>query len=456
MSRTLLLPGAFALLATSVLPAQNPQYYRPTSDADAPRVRVFIDGQRSLSPGSPVRIRFEVDENAFVAVVRVDGNGRMQILFPYSRTQRSAVRGGQTYYARNPRLGGEASFIANDRMGGYVFAVASYAPLDFSSFENKDYDRFGAYSAFTVANRSISRRPDVYIERFAARVLWDVDTPYDYDVDYYFQNDYGIRNTYALCSAMFQYGAFPYFGSMNSFMWDWDSWGYDYSYPSRSMCRNYYNGLHCFSYFSYGSFGCNIGAIIASGPTGPIAGQPTEPGFVPNEGVVKGGLFTPTPLPVPTEGGDAPPVERFGRFDQIRGTASDLDDIKSIPARATQKLKDEDARRDGSTRSGATTGFDRADRESDKDKTRTADATTSAQPPAREPTKTKAEPETRRSTRSRGTDFGTTSRPTDTRSKPTPVSNPSPERTTGSSSGTSNPPSISGAATTEKKKPPQD
>ena len=262
MSRTLLLPGAFALLVTSVLPAQDTQYYRPNAD-EAPRVRLLIDGQRSLSLGSPVRLRFEVSDNAFVTVVRVDGNGRMQILFPHSRNQRAAVRGGQVNYIRNPRIGGEAAFIANDRMGGYVFALASYAPLDFSSFENRDYDRIGAYSRFTVANRSIARQPDVFIDRFAARVLWDVDTPYDYDVDYYFQNDYGQRNTYALCSAMLRYGSFAYYGAMNSLMWDWDSWGYDYSYPSRSMCRDYYNGLHCFSpiAYSYGFSGCSTSIV---------------------------------------------------------------------------------------------------------------------------------------------------------------------------------------------------
>ena len=40
------------------------------------------------------------------------------------------------------------SFVAHGRMGGYVFALASYAPSDFSTFENRDYDRIGAVEPF--------------------------------------------------------------------------------------------------------------------------------------------------------------------------------------------------------------------------------------------------------------------------------------------------------------------
>src|SRR5262245_33614186 len=139
MRKSLMLSGALSLVA-AVLPAQTVRWNdRPPSTTwqdDAPRVRVFIEGQRSVSYGAPMRVRFEVSDNAYVTVVRVDDQGRMTILFPYSRNQRAAVRGGMTHYVRNPRLGNNVAFLANDRMGGgYIFALASYAPLDFSRFE---------------------------------------------------------------------------------------------------------------------------------------------------------------------------------------------------------------------------------------------------------------------------------------------------------------------------------
>jgi hypothetical protein len=454
---------------------------------EAPRIRVTIEGPRAVPYGYPMRVRFEVSDNAFATVVRVDDDGRMTILFPSYRSQRAAVRGGQVYYARNPRLGGEVSFIANDRMGGYVFALASYAPLDLSSFENRDYDRIGGYSRFTVANRSIARRPDVFVDRFAARVLWDVDTPYDYDVDYYFPVGYpGMSSAYALCgtsalghfygSGAYGHSAFGYPYGWRSYLSQLSSWD-RMAYPYLGMCNDWYGGIRCFSALALYSYtGCNIGSIIVSGPPLPIPGQPVDTASAPNEGVVRGGLFAPTPLPVGGGGPEPPPAERVaGRFDQAQnGEGAEWDNLMSIPPRATRKMKEEDAARGrNATGSGAPTrtafdgaatdksGTDKSGTDksgTDKSgKTRTAsadgDAATRAQPPSREPTKAKAVGEPRRETASkRGFgSAGRTSEPRSSGSGPDRVSRPVEPKSTGT---TANPPSIQGT-TTEKKKPPK-
>lgn len=453
MVRSLMLSGALIVSAPSLLPAQTVRWNdRPTASwaNEAPRVSVVIDGSRGVLYGEPVRIRFEVSDNAYVTVVRVDDNGRMTILFPYSRSQRSAVRAG-LHYVRNSRMGGDFAFRVNDRMGGYVFAIASYAPLDFSGFENRDYDRVGGWSQFTAANRSIARRPDVFIDRFAARVLWDVDTPYDYDVDYYHPAGYpSTLNAYALCSSMYQGMYAPSIGMAR---YDWLDWDLA-AYPYRSMCRDYYNGIRCYSAFSTVSYLCNTGSIIAvNGPVSPIPNQPVDTGTVPNEGVIRGGLFAPTPVPVPVEppDGSTLPMDRSaGRFDQVRPEGSDLDDIKSIPARVTRKMKEVDALRErGAT---APTGFDRAGA---TDKPARAadvsDASARIQPPPREPTKAKASEPRRETTRSGN--FGSTGRTSEPRSR-------TPDRDMGSrpvkpASQPANPPSVQGTSTTEKKKPPQ-
>ena len=466
MRRILFLSGALALV-TSSLPAQAVRWNdRPTSnwEDDAPRVRVWFEGARGVAYGSPMRVRFEVDEDAYVTVVRVDDDGRMTILFPYSRNQRAAVRGGQIHYVRNPRIGGggEFSFIATDRMSGYVFALASYTPLDFSVFENRDYDRVGGYSRFTLANRSIARRPDVFIDRFAAAVLWDVNTPYDYDVDYYHPVGYpGTFNTYAMCAPS-AFGNFIGWRTYIAQFSSWDRMAYRYSF----MCNEWYNRLHCFSWMAFSNnWGCyNNGLRIANRWPTPVGGQPGDPSTgdtasVPNEDVIRGGLFTPTPVPVPVEGGpDAPPVERLaGRFDQVRAGESDLDNVLSIPPRVTRKMKEEDARRDNARgASPAGTTFDRSNATTGKAAkgSEVADAPTRVQPPSREPTKAKGTSEPRRATTpNRG--FGSTGRTSEPRSTGRDrdrVSRPADTRTTGSS----NPPSIKGATTTEKKKPPQD
>lgn len=455
MRKTLLVSGALALVG-STLPAQTVRWNdRPTATwaEEAPRVRLYIDGSPGVSIGAPVRLRFEVDDNAYVTVVRVDDHGRMTILFPYTRNQRASVRGDMVHYVRSPRLGGDAAFLATDRMGGgYVFAIASYAPLDFSSFENRDYDRIGGYSEFTLANRSIARRPDVFIDRFAATVLWDRDTPYDYDVVHYFTGGPAIMNAYALCSAM--YGQFGSQWYRTALLYDWDNFGYA-GYPYSSMCRGYYQRAYCFSFLAlYSSAFCNFGTQVVLGPTSapPVGGQPTDSTGIPNEGVVRGGLFTPTPVPVPA---DPPPMEgRVGRFDEALG--DEFDGLKSIPARATKKMKDDDARRAREAAAGAParTDFSAAD-EGKPDKVRTASADTPArvQPPAREPTRAKGASEPRRDKRGFGSTVGRTSEPRNAgRDR---VSRPVDTRTTGASPGsTANPPSIRSAPTGEKKKPP--
>lgn len=459
MRRTMMLLGAVALVAPSLSAQQVRWNDRPTStwSEEAPRVRVTIDGNRGVISGTPMRVRFEVSDNAFVTVVSVDEDGRMQILYPYSRTQRAAVRGGQVYYARNPRLGGEFAFVATGRMGGYVFALASYAPLNFASFENRDYDRIGGYSRYTMANRTIARRPDVFIDRFAATVLWDTDTPYDYDVDYYFPMRYptSTMSAYALCGSLIRNGG----PGVAGVPW-WRLVDYDLTpYPLRSMCRDFYQGMYCFGWASLISYhGCNIGTVVTTGPVTPVPGEPAE--FVPNEGVVRGGLLAPTPVPIPVGAGDpVPPVERVGgRFDQPHGAGSDLDDILSIPTRATRKMKEDDARREKAATAPARSGFDRTESSAKPEKNRVADANagTRVQPPSREPTKAKNNGDTNRDTRSKG-GFGSTGRTSEPRSNgPDRVSRPVDTKSTGTSTGSSGgSPSIQGT-TTEKKKPPTD
>lgn len=457
MRKALVVFGALAL-ASSPMMAQTSRWNDRSSGTwtdEAPKVRVWFEGARAVSFGAPMRIRYDVSDNAYVTVVRVDEQGRMTILFPYSGKQRASARGDYLYEVRNPRLGGRAAFYATDRMGGgYIFALASYAPLDFSSFENRDYDRMGGYSQFTRANRDIARRPDVFIDRFATRVLWDADTPYDYDVDYYFPAGAypTMMNSLALCSALYdQFGAHT-FGT--AFYYDWDNLGFA-GLPYRSLCRSYYQQAQCmwFGFYSYSM--CNLGTIVARGPTVPIGGDPTDSTLtVPNEGVIRGGLFGPTPLPVPVDnGGDPAPAERpSGRFD--RPDATELDDLKSIPARATRKMKEDDARREAAG-APARAGFDRAEAASKTEKARVADndAASRVQPPSRQPAKSKGVSEPQRDSRAKG-GFGSAGRPSEPRSMGPERAN-RPEKTPGAGAGpTANPPSIQSAPTGDKKKPP--
>ncbi|HZI27257.1 MAG TPA: DUF4384 domain-containing protein [Gemmatimonadaceae bacterium] len=456
MGKTLFLTGALALVA-SALPAQTVRWNdRPTAawQDQAPRVKLYIEGSRAVSYGAPVALRFQVSDNAYVTVVRVDDDGRMTILFPYSRNQRAAARAGVLHYVRNPRLGGTMSFVSTDRMSGYVFAVASYAPLDFSQFENRDYNNMGGWSRFTMANRSIARRPDVFIDRFAAAVLWDPSTPYDYDVDYYHAIGYqGGFNTFAMCAA----GGFSNYVGWRTYLAQFSTWDrLAYPWAFNSMCGDMYYQLRCYSSVAlYGYSSCSGSHIAYQPPTTPTGGQPGDSTVpVPNEGVVRGGLFAPTPVPIIPAGPEPPPVERLaGRFDQIGG-AEDLSGITSIPPRATRKMKEEDARRASGGTSPSRTAFDGAASDKQKTGTAVADAPERIQPPSREPTKSKATGEPRRETGSKAGFGSNTGRTSEPRSSGVDRVSNTPKSSAGTGSA-ANPPSIKSAPATEKKKPPQ-
>jgi hypothetical protein len=174
---------------------------------------------------------------------------------------------------------------------------------------------------------------------------------------------------------------------------------------------------------------------------------------VPNEGVVRGGLFAPTPVPIIPGGPEPPPVERLaGRFDQIGG-AEDLSGITSIPPRATRKMKEDDARRASGGTSPGRTAFDgTASEKPQKTGTAVADAPERIQPPSREPTKSKATGEPRRVTGSKagfGSNTGRTSEP-----RSSGVDRVNAPKTSAGTGSSANPPSIQSAPTGEKKKPP--
>jgi hypothetical protein len=401
MRRTLLLTGALLAAPLAAAAAQTVRWndrYASTWEDQAPEVRVAIVGDRNVGFLEPVQVRFEVSEDAYVTVVRVADDGRMQILFPTARGARSASRGGQLHYVRNARLGYNASFVATDRMrGGYVFALASFVPLDLSSFESRDFERYGGFSRFTQVNRSHAYRPDEFIERFAAEVLWDPSTPYDVDVDYYFMGG-GPLNTasaYALCGAVSRHGYGPVY-PRSALYYDWATWDL-FTMPYTMRCASYWSDVRCLSIVTtFGSPTCFLRPIVTvvNPPrTDPVPGDPT---FVPNEGVVRGGLLTPTPVPVAVNPGDEdpPPLERrTPRFDEVLRTTGqpDWDTYRSIPASAARKLKGESGTKAGATsrEEDSRTGpvarsntFDRAVEGSRvKEPSRVADV--SAQPPAR-------------------------------------------------------------------------
>jgi len=151
---------------------------------DSPVVSLWFEGTRALSYGAPVRVWFNVSEDAHVIVARVDANGHLTVLYPHSRTQGTAVAGERDILVRGRR--GVASFYATDRVGGgFVFAMASFDPFDLSRLGIRDFDRYVTGTYVGRPNEVYIGDPHRVIARFASMVNFSDASPYDYAVDFY-------------------------------------------------------------------------------------------------------------------------------------------------------------------------------------------------------------------------------------------------------------------------------
>jgi hypothetical protein len=119
-----------------------------SSSAD---LRLTINGGGDYRPGDRVRVQVEPAEDGYLVVFRVDGDGRVRVLFPIDPDLDPFVRGGRKYELRG--RGERETFLADDRSGsGLLYAAISRDPLDFRRFatgEHWDYSalRLSAWDA---------------------------------------------------------------------------------------------------------------------------------------------------------------------------------------------------------------------------------------------------------------------------------------------------------------------
>lgn len=338
MRRFLVLAGLFSALA-----ADGSVQAQRTVDrlgySTAPQVNIWFATGSQAWYGQGMQVEFRTDDDAYVVIGRVDSEGRLSILYPYSRSQRAWVRGNMTTTVRNPRLHSNASFYVSDRLRGYVFAIASYTPVDLSTFDTRDFQRIGGFSQFTQVNRAVARDPDEYVSRVAAELFWGTDAEYDYDVAYYSPN---IGSMTYMASALS-------FCDMNAFRrlslrYPWYTYDDYVMSPYDQVCRDYYLGLQCYSAFAlivpgfcrYTPYRETIIATLPQYPSPPDTARA-------NEGIIRSGLWRPdTVSGAPEDRPNAEP-DRAQRFTADigrngKGASSDFEGIYSIPPRAKEKL----------------------------------------------------------------------------------------------------------------------
>lgn len=256
---------------------------RDTVD-DAPIVKVWMEGSNLYSYGAPVRVWFNVSQDAYVIVARVDANGHLTLLYPASRTMSSGVEGGRDIQVRGRR--GVASFYATDRQGGgFVFAMASYDPFDLSRLALRDFDRYVTGMYVGRPSRVYIGDPHRVITRFASLVNYADDSPFDYAVEYY-----NVDAPYWVSSVGFSNFCNGFEGGYRRGLaerWDDEMYYGGGGFGSSSYCNNYSaancNGLQWSPYagysFPYG--GLSFVNPLCYTPRGQNQGNPPVPPVTP-------------------------------------------------------------------------------------------------------------------------------------------------------------------------------
>lgn len=102
----------------------------PIEDVNDLRVRVWTEpGEGSLLfPGDDVRVRFRVDQDAYVVIYDIDTMGRVRLLFPEDPYDDGFVRGGRV--VRLPGRGAGYRLMVSGPAGmERIVALASERPL---------------------------------------------------------------------------------------------------------------------------------------------------------------------------------------------------------------------------------------------------------------------------------------------------------------------------------------
>ncbi|MBC7789078.1 MAG: DUF4384 domain-containing protein [Anaerolineae bacterium] len=226
-----MLDFASALLAATTLVSSAPiatdarQVLLPHtagfSRSEPPSIRLWLASDDVLRYGERADVYFRADDDAFVAVVRIDTDGRMHLLYPESEHRSGRIRGGRTYQA-SP--GGYGSFTASEPAGlGFIFAMVSHEPFDFGNVG------LGNRSHFAGLGR-VGGDPFFAIEELANRLL-DGGAAYALD---YVEYHVGRRANYP------RYVNYDCYAGRISIFWN----------PFSYRCRDYHVAYHDSYYYS--------------------------------------------------------------------------------------------------------------------------------------------------------------------------------------------------------------
>jgi hypothetical protein len=132
------------------------------------QARIWVDGDRAFHRvGDRLRVRFTTSEDAHVALIHVDPDGRLDFLYPANPWESDYVRGGRFHSLPHSSQG---ALAVRSRTGiGYIFMIASPLPLDYRYFARGRHSPWD----WSYAGRNVVGDPFWAMEQISRLLLPD-------------------------------------------------------------------------------------------------------------------------------------------------------------------------------------------------------------------------------------------------------------------------------------------
>lgn len=174
----------FAPLALALLSTAAPQAVR----ADDPPIRLKLS-EESYSRGDRAKVKVRAAEDGYLLVVRVDGDGRVRILYPQRPDDEGAIIGGKDFEVRS--RGDREAFVVDENSGsGTVLAAWSDQPFKFDEFDRNGHWDYRALSDEKITGDRESGLLDL-VDKMS-------DGKYEYDVAQYTVDEPGYTSHYSM------------------------------------------------------------------------------------------------------------------------------------------------------------------------------------------------------------------------------------------------------------------
>lgn len=199
----------FAPLALTLLTAVAP----PAVRHDDPVIRLTLSEENYVR-GDRAKVRVRAAENGYLLVLRVDGNGRVRVLYPLRPDDYGEITAGKEFEVRN--RGDREAFVVDEDSGtGTVLAAWSAQPFQFDAFSTNGRWNYRALAADTISGDGESGLLDL-VDRMS-------NGKYDYDVAQYLVGEREYRSHYSTGFHSPWYGGYysPFYGPRWSIGFGW-------------------------------------------------------------------------------------------------------------------------------------------------------------------------------------------------------------------------------------------